>query len=244
MKAERPFAPDNYPKREKPNLTFKELSKSDIDQIMEVENNSFEEYLRADEQTILNRLELGHQIIGAYDGGKLVGLVSFSYNHVDPQDLLELPLTAREFSQQPTAENPNCAFVYNLSLLPDYRRENNADEILKTFINKCQNDELPLIVAEGRIPSYNGCDSDIEGRIKKNEALHAAIDESLASNTLPSEQILINDPLLRYYKTFVHRLGLKMTPLRLIPHFSPGDIPSGEMRLLFKIEKEDEKKSS
>jgi ribosomal protein S18 acetylase RimI-like enzyme len=234
MKEREMNSPDIEPKQE--TVETRLLSEGDIDRMVELENRTFDEVLRATKETITERLRLGHHIIGAYDGEELVGMISFSYSNADPNGFIDVPMTAVEFSRQPMAKEPNAAFVYNLSVLPEYRGRNITQELARAMTKQAKQDQCLFIVGEGRIPSYNGSDSKLMASYKRNEEVHEEIERALREKKMPSEEAFLKDPLLEYYKKIFDDLGLTMTFVRLIPDFSPADTASGGLRVLFKVE--------
>lgn len=140
---------------------------SDIDRLVELENDSWVPELRASRETILKRLELEHIMLCVPDSKtkKFIGKICFSYNVFDPEKPQRFPETFSQFSSLPKHYH-NAAFVYDLDIKHNYRDGGRlARFLIKESIKRAKKDRCEYIVADGRIPSYNG--SQAEG-IKQN----------------------------------------------------------------------------
>ena len=204
------------------------MSAEDIPEILELENACWLPEIRANEETLRERFEMGHVSLGIFDNEKLVGMFTFSYSRFSLNFPDELPATFKEFSSRPMGNNYNTAFAYNFSIHPRARGGTLTRELLWAGLNRMREDDCQYLLAAVRCPSYNGSlGADVEA-IQPSPGFKKTIDTSIQTGKLPATRDLIVDPLLRFYQRTLDCVFLKV-----IPDFLPDDAPSGGFGIIF-----------
>jgi hypothetical protein len=90
-------------------MIFELLGRDDVREILRLEQDSWVDGLQANAEAIEDRLEKGHVMIGAWSGGRLMGMTSFSYTWFDPENVQSLPRSFVGFSSQAVPETDNTA---------------------------------------------------------------------------------------------------------------------------------------
>ncbi len=204
------------------------LCAKNIPAILELEDACWLPEIRASEETLRKRFELGHISMGIFVGNKLVGLTSFSYTRFSPDNLDGLPGTFSEFSSRPRCNDYNTAYVYNLNIHPDYRGKTLTRKLVWATVDRFRKDNCSYLLGAGRCPSYNGSQGAGTEAIEPSHAFRRTIDSAMQSGKLPATGELIVDPVLRFYR---RTLGCKF--LRVTAEFLPGDTPSGNFGVIF-----------
>lgn len=203
-----------------------QLSKSDIDAIVSLEEICFEACLRASRETLLSRFELGHIMLGLYVDDTLVGVASFSYRWFASKE--ETKKFAdhdwRPFYRMKMTDIFNTVLIYNVELHPSYRGAEYIYYLLNTMMERAATDGCQFLIGISRIPSYNG---DALNRIAAKPMLKEAVDFYLDGGPFPSEKVLSLDPLLLLYR----HIG-NCEVLTLIEGYVPEDKPSGGKRAI------------
>lgn len=208
-------------------FTLLQAGKSDIDRLVELENDSWVPELQASREKILKRLELRHVMLCVPDsnGDKFIGKICFSYYAFNPEDLSRFPKNFSEFSSLSKPHYFNTAFVYDLDIAHGYRDGGKlARFLIQESIRKTKAAGCEYIVADGRIPSYGG--SQEEG-IKQNIHFKKLIDKALKKGIFPQQKEFLLDPMLAFYYRVT---GIKF--LWIIPDFIPEDKASGGIRVI------------
>ncbi len=209
-------------------LRVVQLGIADIPAILELEVACWSPAIRANQETLINRFELGHISLGLFDCDKLVGTTSFSYWLCGDPALSRLPKTFKEFSSHPQQEQHDSAYVYNFNMHPDYRGTAMTRQLIFTGISRLIEDGCSHMFGAVRCPSYNGSQETTFEYIEPSPRFRQTIDHHLANGSTPSAKELIADPLLRFY----HRvLGCEF--LAVVPHFLAGDDASGGLGVIF-----------
>ncbi len=203
------------------------LGKNNIQEIIELENRSWIPGLQASEESILQRIENDHKILGIREGEKLVGKICFSYSFFSPDDKKKFPATFHEFSNQPKIKDSNAAFVYNLDVDPQYRSGKYASKLIQAMLKEVQNYGCRYIVADGRPSSYNGSSEFEQEKVKQNLEFKKAIDRYLEGGQFPTDLEFMKDPTLAFYKRLT---GCKF--LWILPGFIPEDKSAGGIRVI------------
>ena len=209
-------------------LSVAQLTPHDIEDIMALERASWHEEVRATRDTVLNRLDMGHIMMGVRETGVLRGMTCFSYARMDPLAAETLPATFIGFSSVPTTDDFNVAFGYSLNIHPDYRGSPLLLTLLLAGYEQMKLDGVQFMFGDGRCPSYNGSDDEHE-HVPQRLAFKAVIDRYMRTGIFPSTTELIQDPHLRYF----HRV-MACEFVAILPDFLPSDIPTGGFRVMYR----------
>ncbi len=203
-----------------------QLSKSDVDAILSLEEVCFEPCLRASKETLISRFDLGHIMLGLYGDGMLVGVASFSYRWFSSKEETRRFAANewRPFYQMKMTDLFNTVLVYNVELHPSYRGTEYIYYLLNSMMERAATDGCQYLIGISRMPSYNG---DSTHRTAAKPMLKAAVDLYLDGGPFPSEKVLSQDPLLLLYK----HIG-NCEVLALIENYVPEDKPSGGKRAI------------
>lgn len=208
-------------------LRIVDLQISDVPAIALLEQACWPPGLQASAETILQRLEYGHVMMGGVLGEELVAVMCWRYANFTPDDFSSFPKTFIEFSTQPNVEPHNAAFVYNLCVHPKFRGSNVVRELFLAGLARRHTSNCQYLVADGRCPSYNGIESATES-IKPSATFRAAIDRYTNGGDFPSLKEFTADPILRFYRRTLH-----CEFVTVIPNFMPADIASGGYRVIY-----------
>lgn len=203
------------------------LTVADLGRIVALEEVCFIPPVRASEERIRKRLELGHIMVGVEDQGALVGVVSFSFAPFSPDDYDQFPKTHEQLSTQPMLKQADAVFVYNLALDPAHRSLRLARSLLRVAAEGGDAHGCTFAVGNSRMPSYAGSQDYPQESVPASPVVRIAVDKYLAGGAFPSSEQLCHDPLLRFY----HRLtGTSF--LWLQTEFCPEDRASGGMGMV------------
>ncbi len=206
-------------------LKIVELGLTDIERIVADEKASFPPFLQASRNTIRQRLDFGHIMLGAEIKGGLIGKVCFSYTDFSPTPKEDFPKTFRQFSTQPRLAQYNAAFVYNLNINPVFRGSCAVYALIQTLVKRVCGDGCKYIVFDARPSSYAGNSCEQE-RVKFKPGVKALFDNYLLSGDFPTDGEFCQDPTLAFY----YRLGGKF--LWIMPNFLPEDRSAGGFRVI------------
>lgn len=202
------------------------LSFDDLPQILALERAAFIPPLQADDRRIRRRFELRHRMIGAFSGERLVGMIACCNGRFDPNDRSAFPSTFDEFSSQPPMRDANAVFIYNLEVAPAHRGATVPRTLIARVLDDAVQRGLNYAVADGRMPSYAGSDTDPQEQIRRNETFRDAVDRYLAGGPALTEGQYREDPILALYHRITGcRFGWIATDF-------VDDPPSGNMRVV------------
>ncbi len=207
-----------------------QLLEADINDIMELERASWLDEVQADQGTILQRLQMGHIMMGIRENGVLCGMTCFSYTHCDPFSTQQLPRRFHDFASAPATDEYNVAFGYNLNIHPDYRGGDLLITLLVAGYQRMKEDGVQFMFGDGRCPSYNGSSNEQE-KVAQRPAFKACIDRYMKTGEFPSTGELIQDSHLRYF----HRV-MACEFVAIFPDFLPSDLPTGGFRVMYRKE--------
>jgi len=183
--------------------------------------------LQASIDKIKTRIELGHRIMVAERAGALIASVCYVPTAHDPFEWPAFPKTFEAFSLMPRSQAVRFVYVYNLCVHPAHRDGSVVRALMRAGILDSISLGAESLVADGRCPAYAGS-TELPDRVDADEEFHQAIDDWRMSGIKPSDEKLLRDPVLRFYRRL---LGCRF--LYLIPDFIPADIASGGHRVMF-----------
>ncbi len=202
------------------------LTLNDLDRIVQIENDTWIPPLRASREKIKYRLENGHRYLGYDVNGILTAMVGWSYQFIrSPQ---ELPADFATFSSgKSVLEESNVAFIYNVGVGRQFRKQGIGSKVVQEAFKKIFEDGVKEIYLDGRCSSYNGSTEypDIE-YVEQQSEYKKRIDACMKEDKVPTVDDVMFDPTLRFYA----RLGF--TPVRLSANFLSADKPSGGFRVI------------
>lgn len=201
------------------------LGPSDIDRIMELEENAFEPPMRASRDTVVERFSLGHRMLGVGAGERLVGTIGFSAARLG-EGLAALPPSFREYSRQPVPSNPDTLCIYSLGIEPSARGLSLARTLIHAAFDWGRDEELPRVIADGPLPSLAGNE-----QVAPRPAVRRMIDTYLTTGELPADEDFLQDPVLSLYRRLT---GCRFSAL--LPNFIPEDAASEGWRVLLYLD--------
>lgn len=199
-----------------------ELGPGDIDRIMAVERWAFDPPIQADPETIRLRFDLGHRMLGAEEGGRLVGTIGFSLVRFDRHDMSAFPPTFKAYSTQAVPPDPDTVCIYSLGVEPAARVIPVARLLVHTVFDEGFHAGLPQAIADGPLPSFTG-----NSQVRPRPGVRAMVERYAATGKLPSREEFLQDPVLALY----HRLTA-CNFIALLRDFIPEDAASGGWRVL------------
>ena len=211
------------------------LVNSDIESILNVENNSFIPSIQANKETILDRLNKGHTYLGATQEGKLIGAIAFRFAHFSPDfsDFKIRQPTFEEWANEKSDSEGNAIFAYSLGVIPKYRSGIISKKLLKKTIEMACDCKKEFLVGDGRIPSYNGSNENGFENFHRNEALREAINKYLKNDVVIPRDILSQDPIVGLYMKLIPELKiLGVTDSKFIEE----DYPAGGHRVIVYVD--------
>jgi GNAT superfamily N-acetyltransferase len=207
---------------------FVELGPSNIDRLVEFEVECFDPTIQASRETILKRLELGHQILGLEDDGELIGAVAYSYAYFDPHDRSQFPKNETDFGLQPIPPNYNAQFIYSRGVHPKFQGRGASKRLVGAAMQRAKRDGCQYVVGNPRTAAYAGSDpSSRHEVVAQQPRFKAAIDRYVQGGTYPSIDELLLDPSLAY---FSHLPACRFH--WIIPNFASHDKASGGIRVI------------
>lgn len=198
------------------------MGPADLERIMDLEVIAFGPELQASRETILRRFGLGHRMLGADAGHRLVGQVSFSSIRFSPDAPTEYPATFKEHSTQPIPPDANTICLYSLGVDPTAREVALFRDLLESALALGRSEGLVHAVADGQIPSYNGNE-----QVKARPEIRETLARYRQTGVMPADEDLLIDPALGMYRRLTG-----CTFLRMLPDFIPEDTASGGWRVL------------
>ena len=210
------------------NITVRPLEPSEVPALAALDAAAWPPSLQASEELIRRRLALGHTMLVVPAGDQLVAAVCFVATRELPFDAARFPRNFGEFSSLPRTEPVRSIYVYNLCVHPEHRGKNIVQSNLGAAIEFARALGARWLVGDGRCPSYAGTDGKGPEKVRASLEFRAALDEWAAGGKMPPVNVLIHDPVLRFY----HRvLGCQF--LHLAPNFLTQDTSSGGYRVIF-----------
>lgn len=198
------------------------LGAGDIDRIMALEARAFPPAMQASRQTVLHRFSLGHLMLGAGEGPRLIGTVAFSPIRFSPEKAHEYPSTFKAHSTQPVPPEPDTVCIYSLGIEPALRQVSVVRDLVRSALDCGRRMGLRQAVGDGQLPSFNGSE-----QVRARPEVRAAVERFVATGRMPSDQELLADPALAMYQRLT---GCRF--LRMLPDFIPEDEASGGWRVL------------
>lgn len=207
-------------------INVSQLSQTDIDAILLLEEVCFEPCLRASRETLESRFKLGHIMLGLYIESVLVGVASFAYRWFASKEATRAFAATdwRPFYQMKMEETFNTVLIYNVELHPDYRGTEHIYILLNAMMKRAAEDGCSYLIGISRIPSYNG---DHYNHILQKPELKHAIDFFVDGGSFPSQKVLLQDPLILLYR----HIG-NCDVLAIVDNYIPEDQPSGGKRAI------------
>ncbi len=199
-----------------------QLTVDDAPRIAQLDCESWPYPLRASEATVAHRFELGHLMLGIEHDSALLGVVAFSYTSWSPQRSDAFPISNAQFNSQPHNEQHNCAFAYNLVTHPKLRGSTISRRLIAAGLARLERDGCEYLLGHSRCPSYDGSEVPEIEHFDANTAFRRAIDDAVHTDSLPALDVLLLDPVLRFYYR-----ALNCTFVRIMPGFLPEDEASG-----------------
>lgn len=207
-----------------------ELDSTSIPSIHALEKCCWPIEMQATPDRLANRFAQGHQMLGAFVDGQLVGLIAFRLRMFDPEDLSDFPQTFDEFASGKSASMFNTVFGYNMSIHPSQRGRQVIQQLLREAIAFVRKKGCRYIVGDGRCPSYNGTMQENKA-IKQSPVFRQAIDRYLHGGVFPSLDEFLADPALRFFYRTMH---CRFIDIRA--NFLPGDKASGGHRVIYCVD--------
>ncbi len=195
---------------------------ADIERIMDLEAKAFDPELQASRETILRRFGLGHRMLGADAGDRLVGQISFSSIRFSPDDPSAYPSTFKAHSSQPVPPDANTICLYSLGVDPTARQVVLFRDLLESALAWGRSEGLVHAVADGQLPSFNGND-----QVKARPEIRTMVERFLETGRMPADEEILHDPALAMYRRLTG-----CTFLTMLPDFIPEDTASGGWRVL------------
>jgi hypothetical protein len=177
-------------------------------------------------ETLLRRFDLGHIMLGLYDGEALVGLASFSYRQFSSEAETKAFCETEwsPFYREAIPDRYNTVIIYNAEILPSKRGHHYVHYLLNSMMAYAYNDGCRFLIGIGRIPTYNG---DLFNHIRQKPEVKAAIDRYFAGGEYPEQSVFQKDPLLALYAQIG---GCRV--LTMIKDYVPEDEASGGFRAI------------
>ncbi|HKY95017.1 MAG TPA: hypothetical protein VJL84_06900 [Kiloniellales bacterium] len=201
----------------------------EIPAMVALEEAAWSEPLRASENTIRRRLELGHvMMVARAKDGRLAASVCFTPTAEEPFDRDSFPANFAQFSSLPRSEPVRSIYVYNLCVDPDFRSLDTVRSVMIATLASARDSGARWIVGDGRCAAYRGSLPGAPDKVKADAKFRAAIESWRRSGRQPPDAELTRDPLLRF-----HYRQLKCRFLHLMPDFLPEDVSSAGYRVIF-----------
>lgn len=198
------------------------LGPRDIDRIMELEQAAFDTTIRARPETVLKRMSMGHQLLGAKIDDQLVGAIGFSTTTLGPDDFSGVPTTFKEYSTQTVPAGADTVCIYSLGIVPKARSLSCARLLIDSAFDYGRVHGMARVIADGPLPSFAGNE-----QVRPRPEVRRMIERYLATGEFPSRSDFLKDPVLALYARLT---GCDF--VRLIEGFLPEDLASGGWRVL------------
>lgn len=184
--------------------------------------------LQASEDLIRHRLALGHGMIVAAMPDYLAAAVCVVPRAEPEFDAASFPREFSQFSTLPRSDPVRSVYAYNLCVHPSHRGERVVRDVISLGIQTILKWGARSIIGDGRCPSYAGSSGEGPDRARPDAVFHDALDSWAETGIRPPLEILIRDPVLRFY----HRV-LDCDFVHLARNFLPQDASSGGNRVIF-----------
>ena len=210
------------------------LDESSLEEICRLEQEIWIPQMQATREVIQERLHHGHKLLTIKDEKGLPGLpglpgmVGWCYSPFSLADGPDnFPRNFRQFSNCKSccADNARSAFIYNVGVKPDRRRQGTGSLLLQEVFEKVRKEGIFEVFIDSRMASYNGSTQNGQENVPRNQAFREAVDRYFSTGRLPDEAVLASDPAVSFYM----RNGI--SPWIIRPDFIPDD-PSGNMRVI------------
>lgn len=201
------------------------LSPSNLESIATFEKFAWPLHMAASREILQKRFELHHSMLGAWQGGELIGLASWRFGWLDKSDITKFPTDFQSFSGDKNAEPFNAAFVYNLGVHPQHRGKSSTTQLVYAVLEHAKQQGCDYVVGDGRCPSYQGSNDE---HIVQRTHFKQSLDDIMFKHKISELEDFLQDPILNFY----HRM-LKCEFLWAIPNFIPDDLASGGHRVIF-----------
>lgn len=214
----------------KPELDLYNISLLTIDQIDALYTFECETWpagARASKEILAQRIALNHWMIAAWDKERIIGILCWRRGSFNPNDMSAFPNNFNDFANVGNDAQYNAAYVYNLSVHPDFRGLPVARHLMRTAFTQYYDPHLAYLVGDGRCPSYNGSSNEIE-HIRQNSDFKLAIDRHVQEKCPIDLKDYLRDPILRFYYR-----ALDGHFIWTIKDFLPTDHASGGHRVIF-----------
>ncbi|MDQ6928493.1 MAG: GNAT family N-acetyltransferase [Actinomycetota bacterium] len=202
------------------------LGATDIDRIMDLEQQAFEPSMQADRKTVLQRFSLGHHMVGAPHDDRLVGSIAFSAARLGDDPVVGLPSTFKEYSCQPVPPDPDTLCIYSLGIEPSARGLGVTRTLIHAAFAWGRAQRLPRVIADGPLPSLAGNE-----QVAPRPATRRMIDRYVATGEMPADDELLQDPVLNLYRRLT---GCRFKAL--LRDFIPADTASEGWRVLLYLD--------
>jgi GNAT superfamily N-acetyltransferase len=209
-------------------IEVRSIKPDEVTALAELEAAAWPAPLQAREELIRRRIALGHTIIVAAAQGHLAAASCVIPTTELPHDRARFPRDFESFSSLPRSAPVNSIYAYNLCVHPEHRGETLARDIIRVGIERARGMGARWLVGDGRCPSYAGTDGSGPDRVEVDYEFRAALDAWAATGISPPVEVLIRDPVLRFY----YRM-LDCEFLHLAWNFLPQDASSGGHRVIF-----------
>lgn len=180
---------------------------------------------------VRSRLERGHSAIIAVSGDQVIAAACFVATGEEPGSSNPFPETFSAFADTPASSPVRSLYVYSLGVHPEWRGGATVHQVIQAVVDEGRRLGARRLVGDGRCPSYCGAAADGPDKVIAQPVFRAAIDAWDRNGLRPSDEVLMLDPVLRFY----HRtLGCRF--LHLAPNFLPDDHASGGYRVIFEMD--------
>jgi hypothetical protein len=212
----------------RPEYQLRHAGIEDIPALAALEAAAWPGPLQASQELFHRRLNLGHGIIVAATPEYLAAAVCV-IPRAEPQfEAACFPRDFAAFSTLPRTDPVHSVYAYNLCVHPSHRGERVVRDVIGLGISTISEWGARWIIGDGRCPSYAGSGGEGPDRTRPDPVFRAALDQWAATGTRPPLDMLIRDPVLRFY----HRV-LDCEFVHLARNFLPPDASSGGNRVIF-----------
>lgn len=204
------------------------LDESALDTICKLEKDIWIPELQASREVIQKRLQQGHQLLAIKEDEGWAGMVGWCYSPFSKEDdPAGFPKNFQQFSNCKScgSVNAHSAFIYNVGVSPDHRRQGKGSLLLQETFEKIRKAGISQVFIDSRMASYNGSKQYAQENVPQRQVFQEAINRYFSTGRFPDEAVLATDPTVHFYM----KNGL--SPWLLRENFIP-DEPSGNMRVI------------
>jgi hypothetical protein len=212
----------------RPVLEVRLIEAGDVGALAQLEAAAWPGPLQAKEELIQRRLALGHGIIVAAAPDYLAAAVCVIPRDEPQFDAGSFPQHFAQFSTLPRTDPVRSVYAYNLCVHPSHRGERVVRDVINLGIATIREWGARWIIGDGRCPSYAGSSGEGPDKVRRDPLFRAALDGWAATGTRPALDMLLRDPVLRFY-----RRVLDCEFVHLAWNFLPQDSSSGGHRVIF-----------